>query len=222
MIDDLFAGDAFVPENEDMPATEPEVSNEDYVFADGQLPPSDQLDAFLDEFAISKEEKNCPDEPTPEELEEDETPIDEEAISVQTARNTATFIVSTIDEGASIGLAYLSKDDQDRFRAGKEQKKNLENLFTKFCKEKGTEIPLGWQIFFCLATVYGAKIPYAIDRRKINEELAYIEKQRKELDDERAKINIERNQIHDEWVSLANFKMANKKNGRKPNDIQAD
>ena len=165
MINDLFAGDAFVPEDEEIPATETEVSNEDYVFADGELPPSDQLDAFLEEFAINKEEKNAPDEPTPEELENEGDPLDEDAISTQTARNTAIFIVSAVDETASAGLAFLSKDSQDNFRAGKDQRKNLENLFTKFCKEKGTEIPLGWQIFFCLATVYGTKVPYSIDRK---------------------------------------------------------
>lgn len=176
MFEDLYNAD--VPEQE----TGEQDPNADYVFADGELAPSEQLDAFIQEFSIQKEEKGAADEPTPEELaSEDPDPEDEEEISTQTARNTAQFIVSTIDEGASIGLAYLSKDDQDNFRAGREQRKNLENLFTKYCKEKGTEIPLPWQIFFCLFTVYAAKVPYALDRRKINNELEEIRREREAL-----------------------------------------
>lgn len=165
--------------------------NATYQFATGDIAPSEQLDAFMEEFAVAKEEKDAPDEPTPEELETLKTGNieDEEEISSQTARNTAQFLVSTIDEGASIGLAYLSKDPQENFRAGKEQKKNLENLFAKFCKEKGTEIPLPWQIFFCLATVYGAKVPYALDRRKLNQERKELDNIRKQLEEDRNKLN---------------------------------
>lgn len=165
--------------------------NATYQFATGDIAPSEQLDAFMEEFAIAKEEKDAPDEPTPKELEELETGdiVDEEEISSQTARNTAQFLVSTIDEGTSVGLAYLSKDPQENFRAGKEQKKNLENLFAKFCKEKGTEIPLPWQIFFCLATVYGAKVPYALDRRKLNQERKELDNIRKQLEEDRNKLN---------------------------------
>ena len=165
--------------------------NATYQFATGDIAPSEQLDAFMEEFAVAKEEKDAPDEPTPKELETLETGDieDEEEISSQTARNTAQFLVSTIDEGASIGLAYLSKDPQENYRAGKEQKKNLENLFAKFCKEKGTEIPLPWQIFFCLATVYGAKVPYALDRRKLNQERKELDNIRKQLEEDRNKLN---------------------------------
>lgn len=192
MIEDLFN------EQEDFDAQvvedsipEGEDKNASYQFATGDLAPSEQLDAFMEEFAQAKEEKDAPDEPTPEELEALETGNieDEEEISSQTARNTAQFLVSVIDEGASIGLAYLSKDPQENFRAGKEQKKNLENLFAKFCKEKGTEIPLPWQIFFCLATVYGAKVPYALDRRKLNQERQEIENIKRELEEDRNKLN---------------------------------
>lgn len=176
MLDELYNTDIQSQETGDQDP------NAEYVFADGELAPSEQLDAFIREFSIEKEEKGAADEPTPEELaNEDPDPEDEDIISTQTARNTAQFIVSTIDEGASIGLAYLSKDDQDNFRAGREQRKNLENLFTKYCKEKGTEIPLPWQIFFCLFTVYAAKVPYALDRRKINTELEEIRREREAL-----------------------------------------
>lgn len=222
MIDDLL-NDPDINEPDESPIEQAEeVSNEDYVFADGELPPSDQLDAFLEEFAINKEEKGAPDEPTPEELEEDELPEDEDAISTQTARNTATFIVSIVDEGASAGLAYLSKDDQNNFRAGKEQKKNLENLFTKFCKEKDTEIPITWQIFFCLATVYGAKIPYAIDRRNLNEQLALIKREREALENDRKRIDEERVQMNAEWKAIRSMRNKQNSNGGKPTTIPTD
>lgn len=183
MLEDLYN-----PDNNQDPIPEDDV-NRNYVFADGQLPPSEQLDAFLEEFAEEKEEKNCPTEPTPEELENEDVVEEEEAISNETARNTAEFVVGITDEVASAGLAYLSKDDQESFRAGRNQRKNLENLVTKLCKQKGAEIPLGWQIFGCVATVYGAKIPYAIDRRKLNDEIAEINRQRKLLEEKERELD---------------------------------
>ena len=97
----------------------PEEYNEDYQFADGTLAPSEQLDAFMEEFGIAKEEKNAPIEPSPEDIAELEAgEEDEEEISTITARNTAQFIVGTTDELASMGLAYISKEKQDDFRAG--------------------------------------------------------------------------------------------------------
>lgn len=178
----------------------PEEYNEDYQFADGTLAPSEQLDAFIEEFGIAKEEKNAPMEPSPEDIAELETgEEDEEEISTITARNTAQFIVGTTDELASMGLAYISKEKQDDFRAGREQKKNLENLLTKYCKEKGTDIPLPMQILVCIVTMYATKLPYAFDRRRINEERQEIEemkvaleKQRQSLERKLADIETER------------------------------
>ena len=123
--------------------------------------------------------------------------------------------ISIIDEGASTGLAYLSKDPQDNFRAGKEQKKNLENILTKFCKEKGTEIPLPWQIFFCLATVYGTKIPYALDRRQINQEREEIDRLKLQLEKDRQKLNDAIKDIENERNTLRSIResMNEQKNG---------
>ena len=58
--------------------------NATYQFATGDIAPSEQLDAFMEEFAVAKEEKDAPDEPTPDELEELETGdiVDEEEISL--------------------------------------------------------------------------------------------------------------------------------------------
>ena len=216
MFDDLFQ----------QPDTNQEENiNEEYVFADGTLAPSEQLDTFMEEFAVAKEEKGAPDEPTPEELETEEEPVDEEELSTQTARNTAQFLVATIDEGASMGLAWLSKEKQDDFRAGKEQRKNLENLFTKYCKEKNTEIPIQWQIFFCIATVYAAKVPYAIDRRTINKERELIRKLKKELEEERHELLRLRQGLESERRVLNSITQSTanqKKNGKRQPDIPAD
>lgn len=215
MIDDLLELEEL--DTQDIPQQE-EDPNASYPFATGDIAPSEQLDAFMEEFAQPKEEKGAPDEPTQEELEELENNdiIDEEQISNQTARNTAQFVVSIIDEGASTGLAYLSKDPQDNFRAGKEQKKNLENIIAKFCKEKGTEIPLPWQIFFCLATVYGAKIPYALDRRQINKEREEIEHLKLQLEKDRQKLNDAIKDIEIERNTLRSIResMNEQKNGQ--------
>ena len=205
MLNDLYEEDQPIVETGQMP--DDESRNDYYPFATGELAPSEQLDAFMQEFAVDKEEKGAADEPTPEEIAEiEENEENEEEISTQTARNTAQFIVSMLDEGASTGLAYLSKDKQDDFRAGKDQLKNLENIITKLCKEKGTEIPLGWQIFFCIATIYGAKIPYALDRRAINKEKAEIEEIKASLRKQQAEIDERLQEIETERKTLRSIR----------------
>lgn len=209
MLDDLYQDN---PED-----IQPEEYNRDYQFADGTIAPSEQLDAFIREFAIDKEEKGAADEPTPEELAElaNEHPEDEEEISTLTARNTAQFIVASTDELASAGLAYLSKEKQDDFRAGREQRKNLENLFTKYCKEKAVEIKIEWQILFCILSLYGSKIPYALDRRAINKERAEIEGMKKDLEKQRLAIERKLDELETERKTLRSIRDSYKKNNAK-------
>lgn len=152
---------------------------EDYEFVTGTMPPHEKLAAFLEEFNEEKEDTGAQQEPEPQdELPAD--PEDPEVISTTTAKNTAYFIVGTIDELASKGLALISEDPAENFKAGKEQRKNLETLFTHWCKEKGAEIPIGWQIAICIFTVYLAQVPYALNRRKMHQK----EKELKEYEEE--------------------------------------
>lgn len=180
-----------------------EKSNEEYRFVTGELPPDEQLEAFLQEFNAEKEDTGAADEPDPE-LDEPEN--DEEAISLQTARNTAAFIVNTIDDAAALGLGYISMEPPDIHRAGKAQKKNLENLFTRFCKEKGAEIPLGWQITFCLATVYAAQIPHALDKRKINQTRIEMEKREQALQQREEELQRREVENDRQYIRLMNMK----------------
>lgn len=208
MLKDLYND---IPEEDINPEdiqTAEEITNENYQFADGTLPPDEQLDQFLQEFRIEKEEKDCPTEPSPEDELEDEEENEEE-ISNITARNTAIFIVNTIDDGASAGLAFLSKDNQDGYRAGKNQKKNLQDLFTRFCKEKGAEIPIGWQIFFCLATVYGAQVPRALDHRRLHNALQAIEEEKKQLLERRQRLEENEAELETERKRLRRIKEEN-------------
>ena len=213
MLDDLYQNNIETSETLDLT---PEEYNEDYQFADGTLAPSEQLDAFIEEFGITKEEKNAPVEPSPKDIDELETgEEDEEEISNMTARNTAQFIVGITDDLASVGLAYIAKEKQDNFRAGKEQKKNLENILAKYCKEKGTEIPLPMQIIICLGSMYASKLPYAFDRRRINEERKEIENIRKELDKQRLSLERKLADVETERKALLSIreKMDTEKNG---------
>ncbi|MGM9838140.1 MAG: hypothetical protein ACI30A_06605 [Paludibacteraceae bacterium] len=201
MLNDLYITPT-APEPLDTDPSE-ENPNEDYQFVTGELPPDEQLEAFLQEFNAEKEDTGAADEPDPE---LDDPGNDEEAISLQTARNTASFIVNTIDDAAALGLGYISMEPPDNHRAGKAQKKNLENLFTRFCKEKGAEIPLGWQITFCLATVYAAQIPHALDKRKINQARIEMEKREQALNQREEELQRRELENDKQYVRLINMK----------------
>ena len=183
--------------------TSDESSNENYQFITGELPPDEQLEAFLQEFNTEKEDTGAADEPDPE---LDELENSEEAISLQTARNTAAFIVNTIDDAAALGLGYISMEPPDNHRAGKAQKKNLENLFTRFCIEIGAEIPLGWQIAFCLATVYAAQIPHALDKRKINQARIEMEKREQALLQREEELQRREKENDQQYIRIMNMK----------------
>lgn len=185
------------------PGTEEE--EVDYEFTTGALPPHEKLAAFLEEFNEEKEDTGAQEEPEPEdELPGD--PEDPEVISNTTAKNTAYFIVGTVDELASKGLAQISGDPAEKFKAGKEQRKNLETLFTHWCKEKGTKIPIGWQIAICLGTVYLAQIPYALNRRKFHEEEKKLENKLKEIENREAAVKRREEEADEQFDRIQRIK----------------
>ena len=153
--------------------------NSTYEFATGQIDPDDSLEEFLSEFQKPKEETGIAEKPSDEDFDEDDLT---DPVTSEQAKYTAQFIVDMTDEIAARGLALCSKNPVDEHRAGKEQKKHLKDLWTKFCKEKGAEIPLGWQITLTMLTVYGSQVPKALQDRKLNEEKIKLWEDQKRLE----------------------------------------
>lgn len=165
--------------------------NATYEFADGYIDPDDSLDEFLEDFQKPKEETGI--EETPDE--DLEVNLDEDPISSEQAKYTAQFIVDMTDEAIARGLSMYSLNPVDEHRAGKEQKKHLKDLWTKYCKEKAVEIPIGWQIAVAMITIYGAQLPKARQDRKLNE-------RRKQLEEDERRLHYDRKLLEDERERL--------------------
>ena len=179
---------------EDIPATESQQENYNatYEFADGYIDPDDSLEEFLEDFQKPKEETGI--EETPDEDPDDA--LGEDPVSTEQAKYTAQFIVDMTDEVIARGLSLYSLNPVDEHRAGKEQKKHLKDLWTKYCKEKAVEIPIGWQIAVAMITIYGAQLPKARQDRKLNERRKRLEEDERRLHYDRKLLEEERERLH--------------------------
>ena len=183
MIEDIIPEDIEVQE-------EPKDVNEEYNFVTGEIDPDDPLSDFLEDMRKPKEETGIAEEPEDEDLEDITDPEDE--ISNESAKYSAEFVVDSTDFLLSKGLAYISKNPSSEHEAGKEQKKYLKKLWTKYLKEKQIEIPIGTQLVIAMITVYGSQIPGAIEDRKRNLMMLKLEDERHSLEYDREQFNREK------------------------------
>lgn len=182
MIEDIIPEDVQAQE-------EPKDINDDYTFVTGEIDPDDPLSEFLEDMRKPKEETGIAEEPDDEEL---ETIDPEDEISNESAKYSAEFVVDSADFLLSKGLAYISKNPSSEHEAGKDQKKYLKKLWTKYLKEKQIEIPVGTQLIIAMITVYGSQIPGALQDRKRNLMLEHIQEERDALTYDREQFNREK------------------------------
>ena len=189
--------------------SQPQDVNATYEYVNGNIDPDDSLDEFLEDFQKPKEETGIAEEPSDEDF-DDTDEID--SVTSEQAKYTAQFIVDVTDEIAARGLSLCSKNPIDEHRAGKEQKKHLKDLWTKYCKEKGTEIPLGWQITLTMLTIYGSQIPKALEDRKLNEQRMKLWEDQKRLELDREIFEEEKQNYKQKQESLNNNGVGNTAN----------
>ena len=182
MIEDIIPEDVQAQED-------PKDINDDYTFVTGEIDPDDPLSEFLEDMRKPKEETGIAEEPDDEEL---ETIDPEDEISNESAKYSAEFVVDSADFLLSKGLALISKNPSSEHEAGKDQKKYLKKLWTKFLKEQQLEIPTGTQLIIAMFTVYGSQIPGALQDRKRNLMLEHIQEERDALTYDREQFNREK------------------------------
>lgn len=182
MIEDIIPEDVQAQE-------EPKDINDDYTFVTGEIDPDDPLSEFLEDMRKPKEETGIAEEPDDDEL---ETIDPEDEISNESAKYSAEFVVDSADFLLSKGLAFISKNPSSEHEAGKDQKKYLKKLWTKYLKEKQIEIPVGTQLIIAMITVYGSQIPGALQDRKRNIMLEHIQEERDALTYDREQFNREK------------------------------
>jgi hypothetical protein len=181
-----------------------QTSDSSYHFIDGSNP-----DALLAELAKPKRHFDEPphnepphdkprDEvaPTPADEVEKKTEPTESELKRQ-AKPAAKFVVGAIDGGLSYLSALLAESgDSSLYRADKDERDQLTELWAEYLKDKGGDLPPGMMLLLMTVIVYGPKLKKAWDDRAHNrliaEQRAKLEAREQEIADLRIEIEKQR------------------------------
>ncbi len=176
--DVAMQGNATAPENNYIPAGD------------------DYLNDYLDEIEIPKQEQPAPELPDDSEFEETET-VDEGPLyskqQFETSKVTAFFVVKTIDELLSTGIAvYAMEPDAKTFQATRDELNEISQHLSVYFAENSFNLP-PWAMAAIPATmVIGRKFNMAGKLRKANLEKKQAENELKEVRRELERLQMEK------------------------------
>ncbi|MHA7109252.1 hypothetical protein ACRTDU_03950 [Sunxiuqinia elliptica] len=168
----------------------------------------DYLANYLEEVEIPKQEQPAPEIPPDEEFEVEE--IESPSYSneqLKTSQTTAFFVVNTLDDLLSIGIAAyaLEKDSKD-FKASKEEIKEISKHLSVYFAENSFNLPPWAMAAIPGAMVITKKFNMAGKLRQSNLEKKKAENEVAELKREIDRLNMEKKaaNLRDEVNSLKN------------------
>ncbi len=156
----------------------------DYRFVTGN-----DIDGFLDDLNTPKQETVRDRYDGLEDLPSDDIEVDEEKqepvdiqMKASAAKATGKLVATVIDTTLPQALAFIAKDNGvENYRADESQREELEEALTEYMRLKGGDVPPGVMIVILVITIYGTKIPMAIQQRKLNERAAALDEREKML-----------------------------------------
>lgn len=118
-----------------------------------------------------------------EALQDAEKPEKEDLVMKSSVANASGKLLATvIDTSLPAALGFLAKEEGCVYKADEEDRNELEKALGEYMKLKGGDIPPGMMVLVLVLSIYGAKIPMAIQHRKINAERQELEQQKKDLE----------------------------------------
>ena len=139
---------------------------DDYTFYNGNPASVDELFAELQE---PKQPFTAPQPDTPIEPADDTDKPTTAADLKRAARVPAKFVVGALDGG----LAYISallagSDESDSYKASRDEREQLTDIWAEYLKGKGADIPPSMMIIIMTIIVYAPKLKMAWDDREKN------------------------------------------------------
>jgi len=148
--------------------------------------PTGDLESFLTEIQAPKQNMNISEEEGLDELEtlqEIEKPEKDDLVMKGSVANASGKLLATvIDTSLPAALGFLAKEKGSVYKADEEDRAELEKALGEYMKLKGGDIPPGMMVLVLVLSIYGAKIPMAIQHRKMNVERLELEQQKKDLE----------------------------------------
>lgn len=174
--------------------------------------PSGNIDEFISEMQAPKQDMNIDESEGLDELEdlqENET-VERQDIDVEMTANaskmTSKLLCTVLDSVIPNGLSLIAGDAEsvNLYKASDEQRDELEEALTAYIRLKGGDIPPGIMVIILVITIYGSKIPLAIQQRKLNKEKELLKQQQQELERQRLEFEREkeiytRNKVREVW-----------------------
>ena len=118
-----------------------------------------------------------------ETLQVTEKPEKEDLVMKSSVANASGKLLATvIDTSLPAALGFLAKEEGSGYKADEEDRAELEKALGEYMKLKGGDIPPGMMVLVLVLSIYGAKIPMAIQHRKMNVERLELEQQKKDLE----------------------------------------
>lgn len=149
--------------------------------------PTDDLDTFLSEIQAPKQNMNISEDDGLEDFErlQDSQQPEKESLVMKTpvANASGKLLATVIDTSLPAALGFLAKESASVYKADEEDREELEKALGEYMKLKGGDIPPGMMVLILVLSIYGAKVPLAMQHRKINVERLELEQQRKDLDE---------------------------------------
>ena len=148
--------------------------------------PTGDSETFLTEIQSPKQNMNISEAEGLEELETlqvTEKPEKEDLVMKSSVANASGKLLATvIDTSLPAALGFLAKEEGSGYKADEEDRAELEKALGEYMKLKGGDIPPGMMVLVLVLSIYGAKIPMAIQHRKMNVERLELEQQKKDLE----------------------------------------
>lgn len=171
--------------NDKGPANVPETTTDRF------LAGKNNLQSFLDEVELPKEEFQIPETPNIQDTHTDsggksdtDSPPVDAAAKARSAKATAKFLCTAIDStfaGVASFIALI--DDISKFKATDEEKNDLIEAWFEYLKTVDYNIPPSMMVLLMIFIVYGTKIPVISKERKINKKALEAEKEAKKVDE---------------------------------------
>ncbi len=154
--------------------------------------PTGNLDDFMSEMIQPKQNMDIDERPLESEAFEQATLTEEPEAEIQMkaapARATAKLIVNVIDNTIPATLGIVAKEESTGFKASPDERSELVEAMTEYVRLKGGDVPPGVMVMILICTIYGSKVPYALQQRKLNTMREELQEQQAALDKREAEI----------------------------------
>lgn len=95
---------------------------------------------------------------------------------------SAEFAAMITDLAIPTLIAMFVKCDPERLQATKDQLQKLTKAYSQYLQTKKIQLTPGWMLIGVIASVYGTKIPIAIQEQKLKEKEEELKTREKELE----------------------------------------